>query len=84
MFAFVRVVLVMVSLPSNKTLLRDTAVVSRAAVNSDAQVSVGYDAESSERTPRSGIAGSFARCMLGLLGILHTDFWSGCTRLQSH
>ena len=53
-------------------------------MNMVVHVSLLYVGASFGYMPRSGIAGSSGSTMSNFLRNFQTDFWSGCTNLQSH
>lgn len=48
------------------------------------QVPVEQDVKSFGHMPRNGIARTYGRFISSFVRILHSDFESGCTSLQSH
>ena len=60
------------------------AIINKAAMNIVEHVSLLYVGASFGYMPRRGKAGSSGSAMSNFLRNLQTDFWSGCTSLQSH
>lgn len=60
------------------------AIMHRAAMNMDVQVSLWDYLESFVHLPKSAMAGSCSRSIPGFLGICHTDLHSEYERFHSH